>query len=109
MNAAWLLVAIVYAAAVWLARRGGIDLPRRIAALFYLLTLLLLFKPLTGAYADFPADVVRLLAPWSALNPIDRNAVSNEEMQDLTMQVVPWAHQVRESWRAGRVPLWNSL
>ncbi|HVS33365.1 MAG TPA: YfhO family protein [Thermoanaerobaculia bacterium] len=109
MNAAWLLVGVVYAMAVWLARRAGTDLPRRVATLFYLLVLLLLFRPLTQSYADFPADVVRLLAPWSALNPIDRTAVSNEEMQDLTMQVVPWAHQVRESWRSGQVPLWNAL
>src|SRR5439155_24779942 len=35
--------------------------------------------------------------------------VSNFETQDVPMQLMPWMHQVRESWRAGRLPLWNEL
>ena len=44
-NATWILVAVLYALAVWLARRGrwraaGVcDLPWRVAALFYTVSL----------------------------------------------------------------------
>jgi len=33
MNLTWLYVAIVYAIAIWLARRAGADLPWHVAAL----------------------------------------------------------------------------
>ena len=110
MNPTWLYVAVLYALAVWLARRGGVDLPRRIAALFYLLTLLFLLRPMTGAFVNVATDVTQLIPPWSASAPgLTKYQVSNMETQDVPMFLVPWAHQVRESWRAGRLPLWNDL
>ena len=106
-NASWLLVAAVYAVAVWLTRRAGIDLPRRIALLFYLLVLLFLRDALTRDLINLPIDYLRTLPPWSYLTR-DHSAV-NTEMNDLVLQIAPWAHQVRESWRSLEAPLWNHL
>jgi hypothetical protein len=109
VNLAWLLVALVYAAGVFLA---GKRLPRVVALLFATLVFAFLWRPLTQPVVIVPADVLKLLPPWSELRapnrpPITKYDVSNLNLHDLPMQVVPWMHQVRESWRAGRVPLWN--
>ncbi|MGZ7039413.1 MAG: YfhO family protein, partial [Thermoanaerobaculia bacterium] len=113
MNPTWLYVAIVYAIAVWIARRARIDLPWRVAAGFYLLVLLFFFRPMTGRYVSYPADVIRLITPWAEVMspgraPITKYDVSNSNTHDVTMQLVPWAHQVREAWRSLRLPLWNA-
>ena len=112
-NLTWLFVAIVYAVAIWLTRRARVDLPWRVAAGFYLLVLLFLFRPLTGPYASYATDVVRMIPPWSNVlppqrPPITKYEVSNLNTHDATMQLIPWAQQVRESWRAFEVPLWNA-
>lgn len=101
----------MYAAAVALARRAGVELPRRVAILFYALVLLFFFKPLTGPYVNVGADVLKLIAPWSATVPpgFDKFDVGNYELQDVVFQFVPWTRQVHESWRELRVPLWNPL
>ena len=110
MNPTWAYVGALYALAVWLARRGGVDLPRRVALLFYALTVVFLFRPMTGDYVNVATDVVRLIPPWSASAPgFTKYDVSNFETQDVPMQLVPWMHQVREAWRHGRLPLWNEL
>lgn len=106
MNPAFLYVAAIYGLAVWAGRRAGAELPWRIAVFFYALVLLFLFRPLTQEYIDVPVDYVYLLPPWSSLWP-HHHAV-NREMNDLALQIVPWAHQVREAWRSFHVPLWNS-
>ena len=106
-NASWLLVAAVYAVAVWLTRRAGIDLPRRVALLFYLLVLLFLREGLTRDYVNLPADFLRTLPPWSHLTR--NHTAHNSEMNDLVLQIVPWAHQARQSWRSFEAPLWNHL
>ncbi|HEU4887981.1 MAG TPA: YfhO family protein [Thermoanaerobaculia bacterium] len=102
---------LVYAAAVALARRAGVNIPRRVAILFYALVLLFFFKPLTGPYVNVGADVLKLIAPWSATAPpgFDKFDVGNYELQDVVFQFVPWTRQVQESWRELRVPLWNPL
>jgi len=101
----------VYAAAVALARRAGIDIPRRVALLFYALVLLFFFKPLTGPYVNVGADILHLIPPWTASVPagFDKYDVANYELQDIVMQFVPWTRQVHESWRELRAPLWNPL
>lgn len=111
MNLTWALVLVVYAAAVGLARRAKIDIPWRVAALFYLLVLLFLFKPLTGPYVSFPTDVAQLIWPWATAAPagLSKFNVSRYEMQDVVFQMAPWAHQVRESWKDFQPPLWNGL
>jgi hypothetical protein len=106
MNLTWLYVGALYAAAVYLTRRGGVDLPRRTAFLFYALVLLFFFKPLTQDYVNVPADFVRRLPPWAHL---DSRPPLNHEMNDVTVQHAVWAHQVRESWKAFDPPLWNHL
>jgi membrane protein YfhO len=106
-NASWLYVGVIYAVAVWIARRVRTDLPWRIAALFYLLTLIFLWRPLTSNAVNLPVDYLRTLAPWAFL--VRNHHPLNPEINDLTLQIVPWAHQVREAWRSGHIPLWNSL
>ncbi|HEX2060335.1 MAG TPA: hypothetical protein VHK90_06310, partial [Thermoanaerobaculia bacterium] len=108
MNFAWAYAGVLYAAAVALARRAGVELPKRVALAFYLLVLLFFFRPLTGPYVNIAPDILQLIGPWSAATPgFTKEQVSNYDLQDVVMQFVPWTHQVHESWRAGRVPLWN--
>lgn len=111
MNLAWLLVGVVYLLVIVLVRRAGIEIPRRVALGFYLLTLLFLWQPLTQRVAHAPLDVLQFVPPWTSLAPpgLTRATASNYELQDVVMQMIPWAHQVRESWRAFHVPLWNDL
>ncbi|MEK6375872.1 MAG: hypothetical protein AABO58_24615 [Acidobacteriota bacterium] len=110
MNVTWLYVGALCALAVWLARRGGVELPRRVALLFYVLTVAFLFRPMTGDFVNIATDVPKLIPPWSASAPgFTKYQVSNFETQDVPMQLVPWMHQVREAWRHGRLPLWNEL
>jgi hypothetical protein len=110
LNPTWIYVGAIYAIAVALARRGGNPLPKRIALLFYALVLLFFFKTMTGPYVLIATDVPKLIAPWSASAPgLTKYTVLNMETHDVPMQLVPWAHQVREAWRSGHAPLWNAL
>jgi hypothetical protein len=113
MNLTWLYVAALYAIAVWLARRAKADLPRGVAVLFYALVLVFLWRPMTEDVSLVAADVIRLTPPWSEVRapnrpPVTKYDVSNTNIHDVPMQIVPWMHQVRESWRALHVPLWNA-
>lgn len=108
MNFTWLYILALYALGVW-----RVDIPRRIALLFYLLVLVYLWRPLTQDVTIIAGDVVRLAAPWSEMHapgrpPVSKFEVSNANLQDVTMQIAPWAHQVREAWRSGEIPLWNA-
>ncbi len=105
MNPTWLYVLAVYAIAVWLARRAGVALPWRVAALFYALVLIFLFRPMTQAYVDIPVDYLQSLPPWSYL--VRHQHSWNGQLNDVPLQIVPFAHQVREAWRTFHVPLWN--
>jgi hypothetical protein len=104
MNPTWLYVGALYAAAVALARRAGVELPKRIALLFYLLVLVFFFKPMTQRYVNIPVDMMTVLPPWSL---VTTPHFLNPEMNDVAYQHAPWAHLARESLRAGRAPLWN--
>lgn len=108
MNPTWIYVAVVYAAAVYLTRRVRIDLPWRVAGLFYVLVLFFMWQAMTGPYVNFPADFVQALPPWAQLN---RHVVrvGNGELNDLPMQILPWTVQVRDAWRSFHLPLWNAL
>ena len=110
LNPTWIYVGALYAIVVALARRGGNPLPKRIAALFYALVVIFFFKAMTGPYVSIATDIPRLIAPWSATGPaLTKYTVRNVETHDVVMQLVPWAHQVREAWLSGHVPLWNAL
>ncbi len=106
-NATWLYVGGVYAIAIALARRGGAAIPGRVALLFYALVLLFLFRPLTGPYVTGHVDVLRNLPPWSEIRR--DHGMANGQMNDVPLQIIPWAHQVRESWKRGTPPIWNAL
>ena len=110
-NASWIYVGALYAIAIWCARRWSPavseGLPWRVAAFFYALVLIYLFRPMTGRYVNLPVDFIDILPPWGSW--LHRKGLSNPEMNDLTMQIVPWAHQAREAWRSLQFPIWNAL
>jgi len=105
VNVTWLYVGALYAAAVLLGRRAGAELPRRIALFFYALTLLFFLKPLAGPSVNFFLDVLPSIPPWQYVTRYHYQFTP--ELNDVPMQIVPWAHQVRESWKALTPPLWN--
>jgi len=101
MNLTWLYAGTLYALAIW-----RVDIPRRVAALFYLLVLAFLWRPLTQQVVIVPVDALKLAAPWSEVRAPGRPAVtkyevSNLNLHDVPMQIVPWMQQTREAW------LWN--
>jgi hypothetical protein len=82
-------------------------------SLFYALVLVFLWRPLTQDVTLVAADVVKLTPPFSEMRapnrpPITKYDVSNTNIHDVPMQIVPWMQQVRESWRSFEVPLWNA-
>ena len=105
MNLTWLYVAAVYAAAIALARRGGVFIPFRVAFLFYVLALGYLWEPMTRDAVNVHADVLKKLQPWDFL--IEDETTANPGMNDVPLQEVPWANAVRESWKSLTPPLWN--
>jgi hypothetical protein len=108
-NPTWFYVGAVYAAAVTLARRAGVELPKRVAVFFYALVFVFLWLPLTQDYVNLPVDFLKTLSPWAyTTGPLERTAI-NPQINDITLQIVPWAHQVRESWKSFTPPLWNHL
>jgi len=107
-NPTWIFVGVVYAAAVWLARRAKVEIPLRVAVFFYAIVFVYLYLPLTQDYVNLPVDFVQTLPPWAHM--VDKPVKSaNGLMNDIVLQIVPWAHQVRESWKSLHVPLWNHL
>jgi hypothetical protein len=106
VNLTFLYIAALYAVALAIARRY---VPIRIGILFYCVVLAALFRPLTGPYINFAADVIDMIPPWSAFAHVTKFNVSNLEIHDATMQLIPWGHQVREAWLHGHLPLWNAL
>jgi hypothetical protein len=104
-NPTWLVTGIVYAAGVWLARRRGVDLPRRVAAFFYLLVFVFFYPILTQDSVNTSVDYLGTLPPWEYT--VQDHQAGNPQLNDLALQIVPWAHQVREGWRSMRPPLWN--
>ncbi|HXI12525.1 MAG TPA: YfhO family protein [Thermoanaerobaculia bacterium] len=103
MNPTFAYLALVYALAVFAGRRLGAPLPWKIAFFFYLLALLFLFQPLVLPYVSGPLDYIFTLPPWR-----DSRAPLNGELNDIPLQVVPWTHLVRESWKDLTPPLWNA-
>jgi len=53
MNPAWLYVGALYALAAWRAK-----LPWRAAVLFYAMTLVFLWRPMTGDYVNVATDTL---------------------------------------------------
>ncbi|HKR63867.1 MAG TPA: YfhO family protein [Thermoanaerobaculia bacterium] len=105
-NPTWLYAGIVYAGAIALARRAGLDLPKRVATFFFALVFVFLYLPLTQDYVNLPVDFLKTLPPW-VYTTSDPHSI-NGQLNDLTLQIVPWAHQVREGWKSLKPPLWNA-
>ena len=110
-NATWIYTGALYAIAIACARRWipavRDALPWRVAAFFYALVLIYLFRPMTGRSINVPVDFINILPPWGNWN--HRRMLSNPEMNDLAMQIVPWAHQARAARRSLHFQLRNAL
>jgi hypothetical protein len=106
-NASWLLVGAVYFGAVWLARRAGVEFRWRLAIFFYAIVFIFMREPLTTEAVSLPVDYLATMLPWR--EEFGYHKPLNSEMNDLVLQMVPWAHQVRESWKSLEIPLWNHL
>jgi hypothetical protein len=106
-NPTWLYAGAVYALAVIFLRRAGAELPRRVAIFFYGLVFVAFYLPLTQDYVNLPVDFLRVLPPWSYTT--SDPTVANGQLNDLVLQITPWAHQAREGWRSLSPPLWNHL
>ncbi|HEX6087933.1 MAG TPA: YfhO family protein [Thermoanaerobaculia bacterium] len=104
-NPTWLVAGVVYAGAVWLAQRRGVDLPRRVALFFFLLVFVFFYPILTQDAVNTSVDYLGTLPPWEYT--VEHHKAGNPQLNDLALQIVPWAHQVREGWRALEPPLWN--
>src|SRR5687767_7610904 len=83
------------------------DLRWRVAGFFYVVVFIFLRDALIRDVVNLPADFLRILPPWSELTRDHRPI--NSEINDVILQIVPWAHQVRESWRSFELPLWNHM
>ena len=77
----------------------------RVALFFYALVFVFMYLPLTQGYVNLPVGFIKTIPPWVYVGQ-DHHAV-NPLMNDIVLQIVPWAHRVRESWRALEIPLWN--
>ena len=106
-NPTWIYTAGVYAGAVFLARRSGVELPRRIAVFFYALVFVFFYPILTQDAVNTSVDFLGTLPPWEYTAPQHR--AGNIQLNDLALQIVPWAHQVREGWKSLSPPLWNNF
>ena len=104
-NPTWLYTGAVYAGAVWIARRQGIELPRRVAIFFFALVFVFFYPVLTQDAVNTSVDYLGTLPPWEYTTP--DHEPGNKQLNDLALQIVPWAHQVREGWRSLTPPLWN--
>ena len=105
MNWTWIYIGALYAGAVALARRSGVELPKKVALFFYALVLVFFFKPLTQQYVITQDDFLNTLPPWYFTAKVT-DAI-NDEMNDIPLQHSVWGIQVRESWKALKPPLWN--
>lgn len=106
-NPAWIYTGAVYFGAVFLARRRGIDVPWRVAAFFFALVFVFFFPVLTQDAVNVSVDFLGTLPPWEYTSGAHR--AGNPQLNDLALQIVPWAHQVREGWRSFSPPLWNEF
>src|SRR5207249_503644 len=88
--------------AVWLARRAGQFIPVRIALFFFALVFIFFLQPLTTDTINVPVDYYEGLVPWRDQGP--RPNMSNPWLNDVALQMVPWAHEVGVQWKSGRIP-----
>lgn len=105
MNWTWLYLGALYLGGVALLRRGGVDLRKRVALFFFALVVVFFFRPLTQNAVATQDDFLNTLPPWHFL--AETKEAINAEMNDIPLQHTPWGHQVRESWKSLRIPLWN--
>ena len=109
MNPTWLHVGLLYAAGVIGLRRFEPELRSRVALLFYVLVLAFFFRPMTGDWVNVPTDLIERVDPWTIESKHDGRIVANRFLEDVSLQMVPFAHEVREAWLSGRLPLWQDL
>ena len=80
----------------WRSQADRVELPKRVAAFFYLLVFV--YSPADDAGLRQRA---RRPPPHpSAVGCTTAARAVNPQMNDLALQIVPWAHQVREAWQS---------
>ena len=105
MTWTFLYVAALYFAGIWVLRRWYTQFPWRVAVLFYLLVVVLSFGPMVLDTTDIPENHMLDMYPWAGFYKAPPRG--NPETNDVMLQIVPWAHQVRQSWKKLEAPLWN--
>jgi hypothetical protein len=75
------------------------------AFVFFALVLFFFREPMMTDTINTPVDYYESLPPW--VNVIKHPHPSNPFVNDVALQLVPWAHAVREQWRAFEPPLWE--
>jgi hypothetical protein len=107
-----LLIAI-YLAAAALAAGAAAFLGRRppgaVLAALALLPLVFFWEGVFRDRTPIPVDHTMLLPPWSELRPVSPRRY-NVNLNDVAMQMAPWAKAVRMAWKEGSLPLrlrWN--
>jgi hypothetical protein len=108
----WLLYASGVLGVVAAARFLRRPLPAAQALLFFALPVLFLGKGFVADTTPIPVEDVRLIPPWSALPPAfgTPEPTRNPNLNDVALQIAPWAKAVRVAWKSGEVPWldrWN--
>jgi len=108
----WLLYAGCAVAVVALARFLRRPFPFPQFLLFLLLPVLFLGRGFISDATPIPVEDVRLIAPWSSLPPAFGvpEPIRNPNLNDIALQIAPWAKAVRVAWKAGDLPWldrWN--
>jgi hypothetical protein len=80
--------------------------------LFFALPVLFLGRGFVADTTPIPVQDVRLITPWSSLPPAfgKNEPTRNPNLNDVALQIAPWAKAVRVAWKSGDAPWldrWN--
>ena len=108
----WLLYASCAAATVATARFLRRPLPAAQVVIFFALPVVFLGKGFVADTTPIPVEDVRLITPWSTLPPAfgTPEPTRNPNLNDVALQIAPWAKAVRIAWKSGEAPWldrWN--
>ena len=108
----WLLYTACAAAVAAAARFLRRPLPVPELLFFFALPVLFLGRGFVADTTPIPVQDVRLLTPWSSLPPAfgKDEPTRNPNLNDIALQIAPWAKAVRVAWKSGDVPWldrWN--
>ena len=101
----WALYSLTVVLVALVARWLRSPIPRPLLLAFALLPVLMMLPAFTSGKTPVPVDHALAIPPWNMANPgVDRY---NENLNDITMQFVPWARAVRMAFQEGALPMRN--